>query len=226
MGLAYRILPSRSSHLRHASRRGRESKSCARSYSSSFSCSALTLLRYSQDPNSTYHHIHRLLARHREHIRDDPWAGLPELTNAEGARCPDSCETQASSNCLIGPSLANCPIPPGLVNFDHPRRPRRHRSRSKVDVEEETDCRYWKNLLYMGLALPVRLGTSEGSSAKSCERSFGTKILAMGLGLAQRYFVNLVSSMQQECASEYAGFEQRWAAKDLRVRTRRCAELQ
>jgi glycogen debranching enzyme len=48
----------------------------------------------SQDPNSTYHHIHRLLANHREHIRDDPWAGLPELTNAEGAPCFDSCDTQ------------------------------------------------------------------------------------------------------------------------------------
>ena len=54
-----------------------------------------------KDPNSTYHHIHRLLSRHREHIRTDPWAGLPELTNENGQRCNDSCETQAWSSSTI-----------------------------------------------------------------------------------------------------------------------------
>lgn len=54
-----------------------------------------------QDPNSTFHHIHRLLAKHKEHIREDKWKGLPELTNENGAYCHDSCDTQAWSTSTI-----------------------------------------------------------------------------------------------------------------------------
>lgn len=43
------------------------------------------------------HRINTLLLEHRKHIRASPWAGLPELTNADGAHCPDSCATQAWS---------------------------------------------------------------------------------------------------------------------------------
>lgn len=66
-----------------------------------------------QDPNSTYHHIHRLLSKHREHIRSDPWAGLPELTNENGARCNDSCETQAWSTSTILDALDDIRIKQG-----------------------------------------------------------------------------------------------------------------
>ncbi|PWY97233.1 putative 4-alpha-glucanotransferase [Testicularia cyperi] len=43
------------------------------------------------------HRINAMLLEHRKHIRTSPWAGLPELTNANGAHCPDSCATQAWS---------------------------------------------------------------------------------------------------------------------------------
>ncbi|GAA5919360.1 hypothetical protein JCM6882_000241 [Rhodosporidiobolus microsporus] len=53
------------------------------------------------DPTSTFHHIYTILARHRAHLAHDPWAGLPELTNANGAYCHDSCRTQAWSTSTI-----------------------------------------------------------------------------------------------------------------------------
>ncbi|SPO47047.1 probable 4-alpha-glucanotransferase / amylo-1,6-glucosidase (glycogen-debranching enzyme) [Moesziomyces antarcticus] len=43
------------------------------------------------------HRINTLMLEHRQHIRSSPWAGLPELTNADGAHCSDSCATQAWS---------------------------------------------------------------------------------------------------------------------------------
>lgn len=48
--------------------------------------------------------IHRLLSAllpSRRHIQEDPWAGLPELTNENGAYCHDSCRTQAWSNSTL-----------------------------------------------------------------------------------------------------------------------------
>ncbi|GAA93973.1 glycoside hydrolase family 13 protein [Mixia osmundae IAM 14324] len=50
-----------------------------------------------EDANETIHHIHTLLREHKQEIRRSPWAGLPELTNANGAYCHDSCRTQAWS---------------------------------------------------------------------------------------------------------------------------------
>ncbi|CAG8832926.1 9847_t:CDS:2, partial [Racocetra persica] len=47
--------------------------------------------------HETIHTITRHLLRHREVIETDTWAGLPELTNADGAFCPHSCPTQAWS---------------------------------------------------------------------------------------------------------------------------------
>ena len=35
----------------------------------------------------------KYLLPHREHILKDKWRGLPELTNAHGKMCPDSCAT-------------------------------------------------------------------------------------------------------------------------------------
>ncbi|CBQ68567.1 probable 4-alpha-glucanotransferase / amylo-1,6-glucosidase (glycogen-debranching enzyme) [Sporisorium reilianum SRZ2] len=43
------------------------------------------------------HRINSMMLEHRKHIRSSPWAGLPELTNADGAHCSDSCATQAWS---------------------------------------------------------------------------------------------------------------------------------
>ncbi|GAA6007978.1 hypothetical protein JCM10207_006986 [Rhodosporidiobolus poonsookiae] len=54
-----------------------------------------------EDPTSTFHHIYSILSRHRAHIASDPWAGLPELTNEDGAYCHDSCRTQAWSGSTL-----------------------------------------------------------------------------------------------------------------------------
>ncbi len=42
-----------------------------------------------------------MLRAPRAHIRGDPWAGLPELTNKDGEFCHDSCPTQAWSASTI-----------------------------------------------------------------------------------------------------------------------------
>jgi len=49
------------------------------------------------DPKLTLHYLHCLLLGPRGHIEKDPWRGLPELTNENGAFCKDSCPTQAWS---------------------------------------------------------------------------------------------------------------------------------
>jgi glycogen debranching enzyme len=54
-----------------------------------------------QDLSITLHHIYGVLRTPRAYIRNDPWAGLPELTNKDGAFCYDSCATQAWSASTI-----------------------------------------------------------------------------------------------------------------------------
>jgi len=54
-----------------------------------------------QDLSITLHHIYGILRAPRAYIRNDPWAGLPELTNKDGAFCYDSCATQAWSASTI-----------------------------------------------------------------------------------------------------------------------------
>ncbi|OCF71062.1 glycogen debranching enzyme [Kwoniella mangroviensis CBS 8886] len=54
-----------------------------------------------QDPTRTMHYISNILQKHAHHIDHDPWRGLPELTNSNGAYCYDSCNTQAWSASTI-----------------------------------------------------------------------------------------------------------------------------
>lgn len=59
----------------------------------------------------TLHSINRYLSRHRAHIAESVYAGIPELTNADGEVCWDSCPTQAWSAATLlelGKDMAEC----------------------------------------------------------------------------------------------------------------------
>ncbi|PWN22903.1 putative 4-alpha-glucanotransferase [Microstroma glucosiphilum] len=56
---------------------------------------------FSEKDDETWHHISALLLEHRRHVKESPWAGLPELTNSNGSYCRDSCATQAWSASTI-----------------------------------------------------------------------------------------------------------------------------
>jgi glycogen debranching enzyme len=58
-------------------------------------------LNYSVDSKKENTYFNRLLSRHLRHIESSPWGGLPELTNAGGAFCKDSCTIQAWSIATI-----------------------------------------------------------------------------------------------------------------------------
>jgi glycogen debranching enzyme len=49
------------------------------------------------DRSTPLHYVQTTLLPARTHIRADPWAGIPELTNENGSFCRDSCVTQAWS---------------------------------------------------------------------------------------------------------------------------------
>ena len=55
----------------------------------------------SQDKNVTLHRLSGYLLPIRRHVQNDPWCGIPELTNENGAYCHDSCATQAWSASTI-----------------------------------------------------------------------------------------------------------------------------
>ncbi|KAF9462976.1 glycoside hydrolase family 13 protein [Collybia nuda] len=50
-----------------------------------------------EDIKKTLYRLHQILLGPRHHIQNDPWAGIPELTNECGQFCGDSCPTQAWS---------------------------------------------------------------------------------------------------------------------------------
>jgi len=52
-------------------------------------------------PTNTWWRAMSMLIAHRRHLEASPWAGLPELTNADGQECRDSCPTQAWSASTI-----------------------------------------------------------------------------------------------------------------------------
>nr|CAG8486254.1 3623_t:CDS:10 [Entrophospora candida] len=51
--------------------------------------------------HESIHNIINHLLPHREMIEKSPWAGLPELTNANGVPCYDSCPSQAWSSATL-----------------------------------------------------------------------------------------------------------------------------
>ena len=62
--------------------------------------------RLLQDVKATLHHLYGMLLDVRHHIRSDPWAGIPELTNENGQYCRDSpiqtnrpCDCSDSEHC-------------------------------------------------------------------------------------------------------------------------------
>lgn len=55
-----------------------------------------------EEKTEAFQQITRRLVGCKQQIQDNPWAGLTELTNKDGAFCHDSCPTQAwSAGCLI-----------------------------------------------------------------------------------------------------------------------------
>jgi len=42
-----------------------------------------------------------ILREHQDHINNSPWAGIPELTNKDGAHCASSCDSQAWSSATL-----------------------------------------------------------------------------------------------------------------------------
>ena len=45
--------------------------------------------------------VHSILSAHAQALVDSPWCGLAELTNRDGAECPDSCPVQAWSMACV-----------------------------------------------------------------------------------------------------------------------------
>jgi len=61
-------------------------------------------LKFMKDDPETINEVQKTITCHKEHILDtaiSPFAGLPELTNANGSVCPGSCPTQAWSMATI-----------------------------------------------------------------------------------------------------------------------------
>jgi hypothetical protein len=94
MGMAIGLLPTCLFVFRFEVRRGSRGQW-------EFPASYSVLKVVHQDLSITLYHIYGVLRAPRAYIRNDPWAGLPELTNKDGAFCYDSCATQAWSASTI-----------------------------------------------------------------------------------------------------------------------------
>ena len=68
-----------------------------------FGCFLQALIRFGafSDADARDAAVYSLLQPHVALVQSPPWYGLPELTNANGAFCPDSCRTQAWSFATI-----------------------------------------------------------------------------------------------------------------------------
>ena len=68
-----------------------------------FGCFLQALIRFGRfpSPDARDAAVYTLLQPHVALVQSPPWYGLPELTNANGAFCPDSCRTQAWSFATI-----------------------------------------------------------------------------------------------------------------------------
>jgi glycogen debranching enzyme len=69
--------------------------------STHFSLTDTGLIIVNQNPQETLHHLHTMLVTSRKYIQNDPWKGIPELTNENGNYCHDSCRTQAWSGSTL-----------------------------------------------------------------------------------------------------------------------------
>jgi len=59
-------------------------------------------LTFFADEPGVFKDVMQVVSPHQDHIATSAWAGLPELTNAEGRFCHDSCPTQAwSLSCML-----------------------------------------------------------------------------------------------------------------------------
>jgi len=53
------------------------------------------------EPIKIRNSIQQLIQHHRQHIKEDKWQGLPELTNENGKECLHGCPTQAWSSATL-----------------------------------------------------------------------------------------------------------------------------
>jgi glycogen debranching enzyme len=59
---------------------------------------ALIAFSKKEDLEDNLNYVKRVISNHHVVIENSEWLGLPELTNAEGAACPESCAVQAWSH--------------------------------------------------------------------------------------------------------------------------------
>lgn len=72
-----------------------------RAYTNFFSTTEEGKLADAKVVTNVHSYISSVLLTHKNLIEENPFAGLPELTNSDGKKCYDSCETQAWSNSIM-----------------------------------------------------------------------------------------------------------------------------
>ncbi|CAK1552429.1 unnamed protein product [Leptosia nina] len=132
--------------------------------------------------------VYSTLGPHVAEIRDSPWRGLPELTNAGGAFCRDSCRTQAWSSACVLEALYEpyeC-VPPrrraSLRRLVARRRRAPPRSIQGVLSTVVYSDRYFR----YGLPLRIRPGAKEHHVPLVEDRRWPPRISAVLLNLTSR----------------------------------------